>query len=235
MRDEAVSIAKAIGIMLMVLAHTWFSQVANHWINMFHMPLFFILSGYCFKEKYLTDVIGYVKKRIQGIYIPFLKWSLLLLLLHNFLFHFNIINDSFGWRGTVSSLYSLHDFCIRGYRIAVSMTDYECLLGGYWFLKSLLYASFFSYLLIKYLPVKFSIFLTILLSMVAAYFNFSIPYIEVGQSEIFATTFVLTGYETRRLGGGKYNVFESFMGYCRSINCFNLTGNSLLASDSSTM
>lgn len=207
MRDEVVSIAKAIGIMLMVLAHTWFSQVANHWINMFHMPLFFILSGYCFKEKWLADVIGYTIRRMKSIYIPFVKWSLLFLLLHNLFFRLNIINDSFGWKGTVSSLYTIHDFFVHIFRIVVAMADSECFLGGYWFLKSLLYASFFSYLLLKYLPVKLSIVLTMLLTMATSYYELSIPFIEVGQSEIFATTFVLSGFEIRRFGGA--NVISS--------------------------
>ena len=46
MRDNSVSIAKAFAIMLMVLAHTWFMDIGNKWINMFHMPLFFFMAGY---------------------------------------------------------------------------------------------------------------------------------------------------------------------------------------------
>ena len=55
MRDHGVSIAKGIAIILMVLAHTRFSQYGGFYINMFHMPLFFFMSGYCFKEKYLDE------------------------------------------------------------------------------------------------------------------------------------------------------------------------------------
>ena len=53
MKDNSVSIAKGIAIILMVLAHTRFSEYGNYWINMFHMPLFFFFAGYCFKDKYL--------------------------------------------------------------------------------------------------------------------------------------------------------------------------------------
>lgn len=45
MRDNSISIAKAIAIMLMVLAHTQFSDYGNKVINMFHMPLFFSFRG----------------------------------------------------------------------------------------------------------------------------------------------------------------------------------------------
>ena len=65
MRDNSVSIAKAFAIMLMVLAHTWFMDIGNKWINTFHMPLFFFMAGYCFKDiykrqhSYSTDLAFY--------------------------------------------------------------------------------------------------------------------------------------------------------------------------------
>ena len=53
MRDDKVTIAKGIGILLMVAAHAGIPDMVNRFIVMFHMPLFFFMSGYCFKEKYL--------------------------------------------------------------------------------------------------------------------------------------------------------------------------------------
>ena len=90
MRDNSVSIAKAFAIMLMVLAHTWFMDIGNKWINMFHMPLFFFMAGYCFKGKYLTDIKSFAIKRVTGLYKPFVKWSLVFLVLHNVFFYLNI-------------------------------------------------------------------------------------------------------------------------------------------------
>lgn len=51
MRDDKVTIAKGIGILLMVAAHAGIPDVISRFIVMFHMPLFFFMSGYCFKEK----------------------------------------------------------------------------------------------------------------------------------------------------------------------------------------
>ena len=56
MKDSTVSISKALAIILMVLAHTRFSSLGNEVINLFHMPLFFFFSGYCFKDTYLKDL-----------------------------------------------------------------------------------------------------------------------------------------------------------------------------------
>lgn len=54
MHDDKVTIAKAIGILLMVAVHGGMQKLGADFIVMFHMPLFFFVSGYCFKEKYIS-------------------------------------------------------------------------------------------------------------------------------------------------------------------------------------
>lgn len=150
MRDNSVSIAKAFAIVLMVLAHTWFWDIGEKWINMFHMPLFFFMAGYCFKEKYLTDFKAFAIKRWVGLYKPYVKWSLIFLALHNVFFFLNFYNDEYGTKGNVSQLYALTDFVKRAIKIVISMSGNDQLLGGYWFLKSLFVGSFISYFSIRY-------------------------------------------------------------------------------------
>lgn len=50
MKDESVTIAKGIGIILMVIGHSGLDGYPTRLIYMFHMPLFFFLSGFCFKR-----------------------------------------------------------------------------------------------------------------------------------------------------------------------------------------
>ena len=50
--NDTITYMKAVGIMLMVLAHCSNFWFIYYTVYMFHMPLFFIVSGYCFKEKY---------------------------------------------------------------------------------------------------------------------------------------------------------------------------------------
>ena len=137
MKDNSVSIAKGIAIILMVLAHTRFSEYGNYWINMFHMPLFFFFAGYCFKDKYLEIPSDFVIKRFKGLYKPFVKWGLIFLVLHNLFFYLNIYNDEFGFRGIVQHLYTWQEMLKKAVSIVTRMSDTEQLLGGYWFLKSL--------------------------------------------------------------------------------------------------
>ena len=150
MRDNSVSIAKAFAIMLMVLAHTWFLDIGNKWINMFHMPLFFFMAGYCFKDQYLADFKTFAIKRLSGLYKPFVKWSLVFLVMHNIFFYLHIYDGEYGFRGSGSQLYSLTDFLKRAITIVISMSGNEQLLGGYWFLKSLFVGSFIAYFFIRY-------------------------------------------------------------------------------------
>ncbi len=64
MKDESISISKALAIFLMVIAHARCPLWGQYYINMFHMPLFFFFSGYCFKESYLGDFYLYAKKEL---------------------------------------------------------------------------------------------------------------------------------------------------------------------------
>lgn len=52
-RNTAIDIAKAIGIVLMILGHCWEIPYMpiRHLIFTFHMPLFFIISGYFYHNK----------------------------------------------------------------------------------------------------------------------------------------------------------------------------------------
>ena len=52
-RDTSIDITKAIGILLMILGHCTAIPYMpyRHFIFTFHMPLFFIISGYFFKSK----------------------------------------------------------------------------------------------------------------------------------------------------------------------------------------
>lgn len=46
---------------MVVLAHSFAEpNFLTDFICLFHMPLFFFLSGYCFKDKYIENKITYI-------------------------------------------------------------------------------------------------------------------------------------------------------------------------------
>ena len=94
-RDKRIDIAKALGIILVVLGHAGFPYSSI--IFRFHMALFFILSGWCFSDKYLQSWETfriYIWKKIKGLYIPFILFNGITLLLRNLLIQINIYSDN---------------------------------------------------------------------------------------------------------------------------------------------
>ena len=66
-RNTVIDITKAIGILLVILGHCG-AMPYRHFIFTFHMPLFFILSGYFFKSK---DIKTSMKSDLQHLMIPY--------------------------------------------------------------------------------------------------------------------------------------------------------------------
>lgn len=210
MRDE-VTIAKGCGIIMMVMAHCSTPYVTSY-IYMFHMPLFFILSGYCFKEKYLNDKLAFIWRRIKGLYVPFVKWGLLFLLLHNLFFYVNIYNSQYGWNNSVSQLYSIRDLLSRMVYGTLLFNSSEQLLGGYWFLIQLFFASIISLILIRYLKNAFlGCGLAIVLCIAMKLLNFRIPYTSICDLTLFSTSFYIIGYLVRKHNMTFRNVYVGLL------------------------
>jgi fucose 4-O-acetylase-like acetyltransferase len=61
MRDKSVSLAKGIAIALVVMAHSICIDFIVRCIGIYVLSLFFFMSGYCFKDKYLDDALAFIK------------------------------------------------------------------------------------------------------------------------------------------------------------------------------
>lgn len=140
-RDLTLDIAKAICIILMVVGHSFITHnYCHNFIYMFHMPCFFFISGWLLSDKYLVDLKVGLMRKAKGSYWPFVKWSLIFLLFHNLLAQLHVYDAS----------YSLREFAIKIVRI-FTLTGSEQLLGGFWFLISLFWASVASLLFLWFL------------------------------------------------------------------------------------
>lgn len=150
-RDSVISIAKGIAIILMVIGHAEAPELLTNFIYTFHMPLFFIAAGYFFNRKYLSDPWTFISKRIKGLYFPFVKWSMIFLLLHNLWFHFGILNEQYGnWTGGVTHPYTIHNALQRAVLIITGMSGYdEFMAGAFWFFRGLFVASILFLLIYK--------------------------------------------------------------------------------------
>lgn len=194
--NPIINYLKALGIILMVFGHSESAiPHAMSFVQMFHMPLFFIASGYCFKEKYILAPKSYVYNKVRGIWWPYVKWSLLFLLLHNVFFSLNLYNGEYGWRGSVSHLYTLSEFMGLVYTILIKMKGHEQLLGGYWFMNALFFGSLIAWIMIRY--VKSPIIGGCALLIVCTVLNKTCLHLPVFgiSSQAFAAAFlILIGY-----------------------------------------
>lgn len=198
-RDNTVTYVKALGIILMVLGHVLSSDMlVRRAILTFHMPLFFLMSGYCFKEKYLDDAKQFVMRKIKGIYMPYVLFALPFLALHNVFCHWHLYEST--W------LYGWKDFAWNAGRIVTRMSMNEGLLGTFWFLKELFWGNLIFYATVKLVKWQLDIgkwrlgaeWLTVIelfvLTEIVCIFHLRVPYFGVGQTSLYAAFFIGVGY-----------------------------------------
>lgn len=147
--NPVVSMVKGTAIILMVAGHSlpvgnWFRD----YIYMFHMPLFFFVSGYCFKSKHLSDWRGFAYRRLRGLWWPFVKYGVPAVLLHNV----------FCWVNLYGAACSVEPYSasqiLKAVAMQFAMSGAEPLLGAYWFLNTLLGASVLFYFSLRWLGCR---------------------------------------------------------------------------------
>lgn len=159
------------------------------------MPLFFIMSGFCFKESYLSSSESrklFIRRRIKGLYIPYVKWSLIFLLFHNVFLHLNIYNGTYGWKGDVSRNYVFSDYLYNIPRI-LGMLGNEQLLGGYWFLTTLFHSSILFLMSRIWLSNKHVLFIYSLLSIILYQFKNELPLGQILALDAIGVVFFSVG------------------------------------------
>lgn len=109
-RDSVIDIAKGIGIFLVVFGHVPLPMDLITPIYLFHMPLFFFLSGMFFhpEEKFLYGVY----KKIRTLIIPYFFFALVgngTTILRDYIVYRTIEMDTFGalFDGSSSPLWFL--------------------------------------------------------------------------------------------------------------------------------
>lgn len=201
-QDLAVTYSKAFAIICMVLAHAADDQPICDYIVMFHMPLFFFFSGYCFKDKYLTQPITFFQRKIKGIYFPYVKWGIIFILLHNIFLDLHIYDTIIGFHDKGQVRYTTQDI-YTNIKECLFLSHQEQLLGGYWFLKPLFWGNIILYSLLafkKYVlkDSKYSFLLYALLFVssivIGNKYKFILPYFNVSSQDLSASLLLLTGY-----------------------------------------
>ena len=118
-RIEYIDIYRSFGIILMIMGHVGFGQSFDHYIHAFHMPMFFFISGFLYKDRVLPFSV-YLKKKSKSLLFPYLVFGTVLYSINA------VIHGSFDLNFVRSFL--------------LFPTQAPSIAGALWFLPSLFFA-----------------------------------------------------------------------------------------------
>ena len=204
-REHWLDLTKGIGIILVVWAHA-IPREEYIWIliNQFHMPLFFMISGYLYKTKgrWKEFVIG----KIRGLWLPYVVSSLIT----------SVVAAISGTEIGVKNLIKI-----------VLMLGYGPLLGATWFLQVMFYSVVLYDLIVRTvrrLPKADVVMNTTAIICLAAGVLTHLPY---HASVIMNTVFFLHLGQLlrkhRQWEDWGYPIFIILLGLCAGISIINRT------------
>ena len=123
------NIAKGLGIIAIIVGHTCIGWASN-FVYMFHLQLFFFISGYLFSEKkYGDDPWLVIKNKIKSLWFPYFLIIAFCVIFHNLFL-------TLGLQINGTNRYSLTDILVK---VCEGMFGYseEILAGPVWFLRTL--------------------------------------------------------------------------------------------------
>lgn len=160
--NKQFNILKGLGILLVVIGHVFMHGKIHNFIYLFHIPLFYFISGYFFKEKYIDNILGFIKKRFLRLYVPYIYWGVLFIALMNLFVLLHLVDDS--PMTIVTGIKNVIRYCLLKFNAP--------LCGAIWFLRSL-FISNILFIIIRKISVllskKYNIHVTILISIILYY------------------------------------------------------------------
>lgn len=147
-RLDDIDILKGIGIIIMIMGHVGFGGIFDVFIHSFHMPLFFVISGYLFKKRDQFSFPEFVFRKAKQLLVPYVCYGLFFYL--SWLIFFRDESNIF------QPLINLFTYNNEGLPIA----------GALWFLTALFFLEVF-YSLIAY-NIKSEKWVTIIVLLISA-------------------------------------------------------------------
>lgn len=82
-RIKYFDLVRAFGIILMIMGHVGFGKRFDYWIHAFHMPIFFIISGYFFNAQKSQNWKCNMIKKMKTILLPYFVFGIFHILLYS--------------------------------------------------------------------------------------------------------------------------------------------------------
>lgn len=149
-RAGDVDLLRALGIIFMIMGHVQFGLNFDKWIHGFHMPLWFMISGFFLNTK--RETWAYLKRKTSTILIPYLFFGIM----------YEIIWTIAGynqWQGLI-------------WPNSVEVP----LNGALWFLPALFFVDVIGFMVYKYLNRLIASLLLTLLALLGCFHIISLPF-----------------------------------------------------------
>ena len=168
-RIESFDILKGIGIILMILGHTYGPDTKIFdFISSFHMPLFFIVTGYFYKQESFPILL---KKNIGQLLFPYLACCVITIVITQIRLPHNITTDI---RSTINGM------------------------GPGWFLLAMFLARLEIHFTLKYFPNYYLIISLIIATTICHFaYNHGIPFFLSFFPSLVGLFFISIGYYIR--------------------------------------
>lgn len=134
-RIEWIDICKGIGILTVILGH---KAIMFPYIYSFHMPLFFLISGYLFSHEKYENLNEFLIAKIKTLLVPYVIFSLISIIIMFIRSGAGGITESFSFAQ-----------CFR--EMLLSKRNVISYNGSLWFLTSLFTVEILFYILTKYI------------------------------------------------------------------------------------
>lgn len=141
-RNEAADVYKGIGIVVMLMGHIGFGEMFSYIIHAFHMPMFFFISGFLFKESGDFIFGKWVRKKADSLLVPYFIYGLL----NYFIYVVMIAVKGSQWRAKDFLNPLVHLLTINTTKLPIA--------GALWFLTALFWANLFFVLIHCFIKKK---------------------------------------------------------------------------------
>lgn len=161
-RQEYMDIFRSFGIILMIMGHINFGNKFDHFIHAFHMPIFFVISGFFFRSDNNVTLRSFILKKAKSLLVPYIFFGL---------FHYFIY----------LLLYDVDDPLLPLLRLLFINTYRLPIAGALWFLTALFITDVVYFLIDRYIPnedAKWAVIIVIAVfgNSTGHIFSFLLPY-----------------------------------------------------------
>lgn len=147
-RDTTVDLIKAIGIFCMVAGHC--GAPFTKFIYLFHMAIFFIASGYCYKSTNsdnFSSLKKFVIRKLKTLWLPYILWTAIYSFSHNLFIMTNVYTNNpllfqyiSGKNITTTDYWTLNDM-LKNILKAFIFHGRTQMGGAFWFIITLMVLS----------------------------------------------------------------------------------------------